>query len=143
MNESAWASSEGPAPRVTVEQLIEEAVERTLDRVLKPYLHRLQQPEPIVYTVSEAATVLRVSTDTIGRMIKKGVLDRVPHVEGKTLIPKVSVHALARGDQGGEVLAEVHPISDPRNGDARSGLKPSGRGAVRGQRERSRPASRP
>jgi len=111
MNESTWASSRGSAPKLTVEQLIEDVVERTLDRVLKPYLHRLHQPEPLVYTVNEAATVLSVSSDTIGRMIKKGVLVRVPHVDGKTLIPKASVHALIDIGGSAEVVADVRNLS--------------------------------
>ena len=81
----------------SIEELIGRVVTRSLEQLLKPYLVKLSKPEPLVYTVSQAAEVLQVSTDTIGRLVKRGVLDRVPHLDGKTLIPKVSVEQLVAG----------------------------------------------
>ena len=81
----------------SIEELIERAVAQTIERLLEPYLVRLSKPEPLVYTVAQAAEVLQVSTDTIGRLVKRGVLDRVPHLDGKTLIPRVSVEHLVGG----------------------------------------------
>jgi len=81
----------------SIEELIERAVARTIEGLLEPYLTRLSKPEPLVYTVSQAAEVLQVSTDTIGRMVKRGVLDRVPYLDGKTLIPRVSIEDLVAG----------------------------------------------
>ncbi|MGZ4710178.1 MAG: helix-turn-helix domain-containing protein [Acidimicrobiales bacterium] len=88
--------AEIPNP-TSIEALIEGAVSRTIEQLLEPYLVRLSKPEPLVYTVSQAAEVLQVSTDTIGRLVKRGVLDRVPHLDGKTLIPKVSIEHLVAG----------------------------------------------
>mgnify|MGYP006952613397 CR=1 FL=1 len=70
-----------------IESQIEDAVERAVERLLKPYLRRICDPEPATYTASQAATVLQVSEDIIGRMVRRGVLIRVPHVDGKLLIP--------------------------------------------------------
>ena len=79
---------------LSIEEQIESAVIRALDRVLGPHLARLHRPEPAVYTVGQAAIVLQVSEDTISRMVKRGVLDRVPHLDGKVLIPRTSVDRL-------------------------------------------------
>jgi excisionase family DNA binding protein len=57
-------------------------------------MRRLQPCSPAVYTVHQAAEVLQVSEDTIGRLVRKGVLPRVPHLEGKVLIPRQAVARL-------------------------------------------------
>jgi hypothetical protein len=54
--------------------------------MLGPYLAKLCAPEPAVYTVAHAAVVMQVSEDTISRLVKSGVLPRVPHLDGKILI---------------------------------------------------------
>jgi excisionase family DNA binding protein len=71
-----------------VEALIEAAIERAIRRALGPYLHRLTRCEPAVYTIAQAAEVLQVSEDTVGRLVRRGTLPRVPHVDGKVLIPR-------------------------------------------------------
>jgi excisionase family DNA binding protein len=76
-----------------MEELIGAAVERAVRRSLAPLLGRLSGPVPAVYTVSQAAEVLQVSEGTVSRLVRRGVLPRVPHVAGKVLIPK---HALDR-----------------------------------------------
>src|SRR4051794_21908708 len=63
-----------PGTPTSVEELIEQAVARSIERLLEPYLVRLSKPEPLVYTVAQAAVVLQVSTDTIGRLVKRGIL---------------------------------------------------------------------
>jgi excisionase family DNA binding protein len=93
-----------------IESQIEDAVERAVERLLKPYLRRICDPEPATYTASQAATVLQVSEDTIGRMVRRGVLTRVPYVDGKLLIPRVAVDALVAGD------ANVTPFRRPARG---------------------------
>ena len=94
----------------SIEELIERAVTRAIQQLLEPYLVRLSKPEPLVYTVSQAAEVLQVSTDTIGRLVRRGVLDRVPHLDGKTLIPKLSVEQLVAG-AGQDVRAGDQSVS--------------------------------
>jgi excisionase family DNA binding protein len=91
-------------PDATIEYLILSAVERAVDRVIGPHMRKLSGPEPVVYTVAQAAVVLQVSQDTVSRLVKRGVLSRVPHLEGKVLIPRCSVaqlveSALAGGSQ--------------------------------------------
>lgn len=81
----------GPSP---LEAHIEAAVERAVMRALRPYLRRICEPEPAVYSVAQAAVVLQVSEDTVTRLIRRGVVDRVPHVDGKILIPRASVERL-------------------------------------------------
>jgi excisionase family DNA binding protein len=94
-----------PATATSIEACIEDAVERAVERLLQPYLRRICDPEPAVYTVAQAAVVLQVSEDTISRMVRRGILHRVPHVEGKTLIPRSAVEELLAdaGSNGGAV----------------------------------------
>jgi excisionase family DNA binding protein len=93
---------------VGVEALIEAAVERAIRRSFGPYLRRLSACEPAVYTVAQSAEVLQVSEDTIGRMVRRGVLPRVPHVGGKVLIPKRALHRLIEAPE----LAQVAPLAE-------------------------------
>jgi excisionase family DNA binding protein len=81
----------------SIEMCIETAVERAVERCLGPYLRRICEPEPAVYTVAQTAVVLQVSEDTIGRLVRRGVLHRVPHVGGKVLIPRAAVDELLAG----------------------------------------------
>jgi excisionase family DNA binding protein len=78
----------------TIEAQIESAVERAIERLLGPYLARLCDPEPAVYTVAQVAVVLQVSDDTVARLVKRGALPRVPHLNGKVLIPRAAVERL-------------------------------------------------
>lgn len=77
-----------------IEARIEEAVVRAIEASLGPYVHRLAQPEPVVFTAAQVASVLQVSEDTVWRLVRRGVLPRVPHVDGKLLIPKEAVNRL-------------------------------------------------
>jgi excisionase family DNA binding protein len=78
----------------SIESLVEAAVERAITRTLEPHLRRLKPCSPEVYTVSQAAEVLQVSDETIGRLVRRGVLPRVPHLDGKVLIPRQAVATL-------------------------------------------------
>ena len=90
--------SEETGDRVSsIEACIEDAVERAVERFLGPYLRRICEPEPAVYTVAQTAVVLQVSEDTIARLVRRGVLHRVPHVGGKVLIPRAAVDELVAG----------------------------------------------
>src|SRR5262249_34836020 len=99
------------------------AVAHVIERLLSPHLAKLSRPEPLVYTVAQAADVLQVSPDTVSRLMARGVLDRVPYVEGKTLIPRTSVHALVTSsrrrtsgehsvDRSGGRAPGAHPKSE-------------------------------
>ncbi|MGH9073678.1 MAG: helix-turn-helix domain-containing protein [Acidimicrobiales bacterium] len=94
----AAGAAGGPSPS-SVEALIEAAVERAVRQVLGPHLHKLASCEPAVYTVSQAAQVLQVSEDTVGRMVRRGALPRVPLVDGKVLIPRRALDRLTKEPQ--------------------------------------------
>lgn len=92
------SSTDSSRPGATIEDQIEAAVERALQRMLGPYLAKLCAPEPAVYTVAHAAVVMQVSEDTVSRLVKRGVLPRVPHLDGKVLIPRAAVQKLVTGE---------------------------------------------
>lgn len=79
---------------MTIEEQIASAVEEAVQRVLGQYLRRLGNPEPLVYTVAQAAAVLQVSEDTVSRLIKRGLLERIPHLEGRVLVPKIALERI-------------------------------------------------
>jgi excisionase family DNA binding protein len=93
-------SADPPPPAGSIEALVEAAVERAINRVLEPHLRRLQTVTPAVYTVGQAAEVLQVSDDTISRLVRRGILPRVPHLDGKVLIPREAVTLLIAGASG-------------------------------------------
>jgi excisionase family DNA binding protein len=97
-----------------MEVLIEAAVERAIERSLGPYLSRLSVCEPAVYTVAQAAEVLQVSQDTVGRIVRRGVLPRVPHVGGKVLIPRRALDRLIESAEASPEKASVR--ADPTIG---------------------------
>lgn len=80
--------------QLSIDEQIELLVTRSVEAVLAPYLGKLAQPEPLVYTVTQAAAALQVSNDTVGRLVRRGVLPRVPHLDGKLLIPRAAVQQL-------------------------------------------------
>jgi excisionase family DNA binding protein len=96
----------------TIESLIEDAVQRAVSRALGPHLERLHLCEPMVFTVSQAAQALQVSEDTIGRLVRRGVLPRVPHLDGKVLIPRQAVVRLVADQPAAEPSAEGSPVSN-------------------------------
>jgi len=104
----------------SIEELIEAAVERAIRRSLGPYLHRLITCEPAVYTVAQSAQVLQVSEDTIGRMVRRGVLPRVPHVGGKVLIPKRALDRLVETSESAQVAPAVKDTGASEAVDPRS-----------------------
>lgn len=119
------AGSAAPQPSLSIEEMIEAAVERAIRRTFGSYLHRLSACEPAVYTVAQSAEVLQVSEDTIGRMVRKGVLPRVPHVGGKVLIPKRALDRLIEGSE----LAQTAP--DAEDGTASEAVDPRSSRSIR------------
>jgi excisionase family DNA binding protein len=103
----------------SIEGLIESAVEQAIRRSLAPYLRRLSACEPAVYTVAQSAQVLQVSEDTIGRMVRRGVLPRVPHVGGKVLIPKRALDRLIEASEPSQAVPVGAEATDSA-GEARS-----------------------
>jgi excisionase family DNA binding protein len=76
---------------MTLDTAIQAAVADAVERVLRPYLRRLADPEPLVYSVKQAAHVLNTSTTTVRRLIDEGVLPVVPHMGQRIVIPRGAV----------------------------------------------------
>jgi excisionase family DNA binding protein len=76
---------------VSLDDAIQTVVAEAVQQSLGPYLRRLADPEPLVYSVREAAHVLRTSTKTVRRLVDEGVLPIVPHMGQRVLIPRTSV----------------------------------------------------
>ena len=66
---------------------------------LAPYVRRLSDPEPLVYSVREAAHVLATSTNTVRRLIDEGGLPIVPHMGQRIVIPRIAVAQLVQADK--------------------------------------------
>jgi len=79
---------------VSLDDAIQEAVIGAVQRALGPYLRRLADPEPLVFSVPEAARVLRTSTNTVRRLVEERVLPTVPHMGQRVLIPRSAVQRL-------------------------------------------------
>ncbi len=110
-NEALQLLDHGDLGPPNMESLMEAAVERAIERVLAPHLRRLTAYEPTVYTVAQVAEVLQVSDDTVGRLVRRGILPRVPHLEGKVLIPRRAVHRLIEGQPAADSSADAAPAS--------------------------------
>lgn len=76
---------------MSLERAIEQVVIAAVEKAFAPYLRRLADPEPLVYSVPETAHVLRTSTTTIRRLIDEGVLPTVPHMGQRLVIPRRAV----------------------------------------------------
>ena len=116
----AVAGDDGPRATIGIEALIEAAVERAIRRSFGPYLHRLSACEPAVYTVAQSAEVLQVSEDTVGRMVRRGVLPRVPHVGGKVLIPTRALDRLIEAPAFAQTAPVVEDTTASEAVDPRS-----------------------
>ncbi len=79
---------------MSLDAAVEKALTAALEKALGPYLRRLSDPEPVVYSVSEAAHVLRTSTTTVRRLVEEGVLPTVPHMGHRIVIPRAAVATL-------------------------------------------------
>ena len=88
---------------MSLDAVIENAVTAAVEKALAPYLRRLSDPEPLVYSVPEAAHVLRTSTNTVRRLVDDGVLPTVPHMGQRVLIPR---SAVARFVESGHAKTE-------------------------------------
>jgi excisionase family DNA binding protein len=76
---------------VSLDVAIQTVVVEAIGEALAPYLRRLADPEPLVYSVREAAHVLSTSTTTVRRLIDEGVLPVVPHMGQRIVVPRMAV----------------------------------------------------
>jgi excisionase family DNA binding protein len=85
---------------VSLDAAIRTAVIDAIEAALAPYLRRLSDPEPLVYSVREAAHVLSTSTNTVRRLVDEGVLPIVPHMGQRIVIPRSAVMKLVEAGEG-------------------------------------------
>jgi excisionase family DNA binding protein len=83
---------------VSLDAAIRAVVIDAIEQALAPYLRRLSVPEPLVYSVREAAQVLNTSTNTVRRPVDEGVLPIVPHMGQRIVIPRTAVVRLVEAD---------------------------------------------
>lgn len=76
----------------TLEDLVEAAAVRGVERYLERFTRRLAEPECLTYTVPQAAKVIGTSETTVRRLINEGRLPLVPHVGDRVLIPRKALH---------------------------------------------------
>jgi excisionase family DNA binding protein len=76
---------------VSLDVAIQTVVVEAIGEALAPYLRRLADPEPLVYSVREAAHVLSTSSTTVRRLIDEGVLPIVPHMGQRIVVPRMAV----------------------------------------------------
>jgi len=82
---------------MSLDAAIQAVVADAIHDALRPYLGRLADPEPLVYSVRKAAHVLATSTTTIRRLVDEGVLPVVPHMGQRIVIPRAAVARLVDG----------------------------------------------
>jgi excisionase family DNA binding protein len=76
---------------VSLDAAIQAVVIDAIGQALAPYIRRLSDPEPLVYSIREAAHALSTSTTTIRRLIDEGVLPIVPHMGQRIVVPRGAV----------------------------------------------------
>jgi excisionase family DNA binding protein len=92
---------------MSIDDVIEKTVVKAVQAALAPYLRRLADPAPLVYSVKDAAHVLGTSPTTIDRLIAQGVLPLVPHMGQRKLIPRSAVARLV--ESGASPVASGAP----------------------------------
>jgi excisionase family DNA binding protein len=95
-------------PAITIDDLIEDRVERAVQRVLTPYIRQLAQttsatvhdgllaPEPLAYTVKQAASMLGVSRGMLYQLIATGELRSVRLGSRRLVLREAIVSLLAQ-----------------------------------------------
>lgn len=71
---------------VSLDSALGDLVEQSLRKVLAEAPHVLP-PQPLVLSVTEVATVMRVSKRSVETWVAEGVLPKMPHT-GRVLIPR-------------------------------------------------------
>jgi excisionase family DNA binding protein len=96
---------------MSLDEVIQAVVVEAIQQSLASYLRRLADPEPLVYSVREAAYVLSTSTNTVRRLVDEGVLPIVPHMGQRVIIPRTAVVRLV--EAGAALLDEDGADSVP------------------------------
>lgn len=77
----------------SLEEQIRQAVADGVGEYLDRYTRRLADPEPLTYTIPEAAVVIGTSDTTVRKLVNAGRLPLVPHMGERRLIPRIAVEA--------------------------------------------------
>ena len=86
----------------SIDEAIAAAVQESVDKAMAPIVERMGEPAPLVWTTGQAAAALGCSTQTVARLVDRGVLPRVPHMGTLRLIPRAAVERLvASADTAG------------------------------------------
>ena len=101
---------------MSLDDAVQRAVVEAVETALAPYIRRLSDPEPLVYSVPEAAHVLRTSTNTVRRLVDDGVLPTVPHMGHRVLVPRRAVERFVESatslGTGGQAPARPLLVAD-------------------------------
>lgn len=101
---------------MSLEAAIENVVTAAIEKALAPYLRRLADPEPLVYSVREAAHVLATSPTTVRRLIDEGILPTVPYMGQRQVIPRRAVQRLVESQASTDERSSTAPLR-PASGD--------------------------
>lgn len=77
----------------TLEELVAEAAAHGVEEHLARFVRRLVDPEPLTYTIPQAAVVIGTSDTTVRKLVNAGRLPLVPHMGERRLIPRIAVDA--------------------------------------------------
>lgn len=79
---------------MSVDAALKDLVHEAMGEYLDSFVGRLTDPEPLTYSIPQAAKVLGTSQDTVRRLIAADHLPLVPHMGGRRLIPRTAVERL-------------------------------------------------
>lgn len=82
---------------LTLDEYLCELVSSIVTDALAPYLRRLGDPEPLTFSIPQAAKVIGTSPSTVRRIVDEGRLPLVPHMGERRLIPRSAVEAFVAG----------------------------------------------
>lgn len=82
----------------SLDDLLTAKVVAAVEKALAPYADRLADPEPLTYTIPEAAKRVGVSRDTFHRWVKRGLIPLVPHLDGHQRVARVALERFLAGD---------------------------------------------
>lgn len=76
-----------------LEEILRAEVITAVNEALAPYTARLVDPEPLTWTIPQAAVVIGTSPTTVRKLVDAGHLPLVPHMGERRLIPRAAVEA--------------------------------------------------
>lgn len=83
---------------LSLDDILTAKVVAAVEQALAPYADRLADPEPLTYTIPEAAKRVGVSRDTFNRWVRRGLIPLVPHIEGHQRVSRVRLERFLAGE---------------------------------------------